>query len=71
MRSSEARGYIRARAAAVIHTRVDEVAAHIATGHERDELVQLATGEVLRLIIRQWVQARPGQVHVVPQRHAA
>lgn len=71
MRSSEARGYIRARAATVIHSQVDAIAAQAGLANQRDELIRLATSEVLRLTIRQWVQARPGQTVTLPQRHAA
>lgn len=69
MRASEARGYIRARAAAVVHPRVAAASANHAG--EGDELLRMATSEVLRLIIRQWVQARPAESFGLPQRHAA
>jgi len=74
MRASEARGYIRARAAQVIWSQVDLYLAHQrALGADsRGELIDLATTETLHMVVRQWVQTRPGvaPAHVATRRAA-
>lgn len=72
LRAAEARGYLRARAAAVIARQAGRVAAEQGiAANQQGELIQLATSEVLRLLIRQWVEARPMRAELATQRHAA
>src|SRR6185295_18385716 len=53
MRLSEARGYIRARSAAVVHSHVDaELAGSVAIAISRAELVALVTETVATLVFR-------------------
>jgi hypothetical protein len=60
MRLAEARGYIRARAAAVIHEGVDRELEKRPAGHarHRDEIVERATEAVINLTLRELV-SRP------------
>jgi hypothetical protein len=60
MRPAEASGYIRARSAVVVGHHVNQIL-RLEDGLPRtchDDLVRLATAEVVRLVIRDWIQAR-------------
>lgn len=67
MRLSEARGYIRARAAQVIHDRVDAELQHRPAAHARyrSEIIERATEAVISLTIREMVS------HPAEQRRGA
>lgn len=63
MRTAEARGYIRARAAAVIHQQVDAELQHrpAAQGGYRADLIERATEAVIRLALGQLSTRQMGE----------
>lgn len=72
MQPSEARGYIRARAAQVIHAEANRVVDfdRAIPSKYRAELIQLATNEVLRLTVRQWMTVRTARSQPIVRRAA-
>jgi hypothetical protein len=72
MQPAEARGYITARAAGAVHLAVDRaIAGGAVSTADRDDLVELVRGEVLRLVTRQWIQARSSPAPTAGRRAAA
>ncbi len=72
MGASEVIGYIKARAASVIYSQTDLVLAKCAVGApQRHVVVDLATRQVVRLVVRQWVQNRTVRTSEISHRHAA
>lgn len=61
MRLSEARGYIRARAAAVVHAQVNAELNHTRRDVSRADLMSLATDKVVTLVFRELLAVPPRQ----------
>ncbi len=56
----EARGYIRARAGDLIHEQVSQVAIQpVLDARARVELTRLATDALIRMVLRDWLAAKP------------